>query len=166
MRISDWSSDVCSSDLCNGFRLALQASLDPKSPHPRMSKRQRRIAVKAIAVLSACASVGLEGLIDEATGHQYEQYEASEAALRAKLGATLDEGLLAWEVAIPDELWTEFGRLTGRQEISQTRPRWWVRLVIEMIYDTLDRHIVEHLRNNRQDHGLKDRKSTRLNSSH
>src|SRR3546814_13824274 len=92
MRISDWSSDVCSSDLCNGFRLALQASLDPKSPHPRMSKRQRRIAVKAIAVLSACASVGLEGLIDEATGHQYEQYEASEAAPRAKLGATPDEG--------------------------------------------------------------------------
>src|SRR3546814_20798787 len=126
-----------------------------------MSRRQRRIAVKAMAVLSAWASVGLEGLIDEATGHQYEQYEASEAALWAKLGATLDEGLLAWEVAIPDELWTEFGRLTGRQAISQTRPRWWVRLVIEMIYDTLDRHIVEPLRNNRPAHGLNGQRQER-----
>src|SRR3546814_6210583 len=92
--------------ICNGFRLALQASLDPKSPHPRMSKRQRRIAVKAIAVLSACASVGLEGLIDEAKGHQYEQFEASDAAPRGKLGATLHAGLRAMERALTDAAWT------------------------------------------------------------
>ena len=85
--------------------------------------------------LSACAKVRLDALIDEATGYQFER---ADDALRVKLRAFIADELRAWEKTFPDELWMEFGRLTGWKGSSHSRPKWWGRLVIEMIYDTLD----------------------------
>ncbi len=73
----------------------------------------------------------LDALIDEATGYQYER---AEDALQVKLRAFIADELCDWEKAFPDELWQEFGRLTGRETPLQTRPKWWGKLVIEMIY--------------------------------
>lgn len=53
-------------EVCQGFVAALQASFDPKSPHPKLTERQRQMAMMASVFLSACAKVGLEALIDEA----------------------------------------------------------------------------------------------------
>jgi hypothetical protein len=55
-------------EICQGFVQALEASLIPGSNH-KMTVRQQQIAVKASRFLSACAKVGLEALIDEATGY-------------------------------------------------------------------------------------------------
>jgi P63C domain len=139
-------------ELCQGFVLALQASLDPKSDYPRMTSRQMQMAMMASMFLSACAKVGLEALIDEATGYQYER---AEDALQIKLKAFIADELRGWEKTFPDELWAEFGRLTGWRGPLHSRPKWWEKLVIEMIYDTLDPDVAEYLKTHKPPPGIK-----------
>ncbi len=139
-------------EICQGFVTALQASFDPDWPQPaKMTDRQRQMAVKASMFLSACAKVGLEALIDEATGYQFER---ADDALRVKLQAFIADELRAWEKTFPDELWGEFGRLTGWKGSLHSRPKWWGRLVIEMIYDTLDADIAAYLKSNKPPAGV------------
>lgn len=139
-------------EVCQGFVAALQASLDPNYTQTRMTERQRQMAMNASMFLSACAKLGLEALIDEATGYQYER---AEDALQVKLRAFIAEELRAWEKTFPDELWMEFGRLTGWSGKLHSRPKWWGKLVIEMIYDTLDPDVAEYLKNNKPPPGVK-----------
>jgi hypothetical protein len=139
-------------ELCQGFVAALQASLDPNSPHPRLTDRQQQMAIKASMFLSACAKIGLEALIDEATGYQYER---AEDALQVKLRAFITEELRAWEKTFPDELWLEFGRLTGWSGQLHSRPKWWGKLVIELIYDTLDPDVAEYLKTHKPPPGIR-----------
>jgi len=138
-------------EVCQGFVAALQATFDPNSPHPRLTDRQREMAIKASVFLSACAKVGLEALIDEATGYQYER---AEDALQVKLRAFIADELRAWEKTFPDELWLEFGRLTGWETPLRSRPKWWGKLVIEMIYDTLDADVAAFLKANKPAPGV------------
>lgn len=139
-------------EVCQGFVAALQASFDPNSPHPKLTDRQREMALMASVFLSACAKVGLEALIDEATGYQYER---AEDALRVKLQAFIADELRAWEKTFPDELWAEFGRLTGWKGSLHSRPKWWGKLVIEMIYDTLDPDVAKYLKDNKPEIGVR-----------
>jgi hypothetical protein len=138
-------------EVCQGFVSALQSTFDSNSSHPKLTDRQIQMAMKASAFLSACAKVGLEALIDEATGYQYER---AEDALQVKLRAFIAEELRAWEKTFPDELWSEFGRLTGWKGSLHSRPKWWGRLVIEMIYDTLDPDVANYLKNNKPPAGI------------
>lgn len=139
-------------EVCQGFVAALQASLDPRSEHPRLTERQQQMAIKASMFLSACAKVGLVALIDESTGYQYER---AEDALQVKLRAFIADELRAWEKTFPDELWMEFGRLTGWKGSLNSRPKWWGKLVIEMIYDTLDADVADYLKNNKPPVGVR-----------
>lgn len=107
--------------------------------------RQRDIAKKASAFLAACAGVGLTALIDEATGYQYER---AEDALQVKLRAYLEDEMRPWEKTFPDELWREFGRLTGWKGTLRQRPKYWGKLVNELVYDNLDADVADWLRTN------------------
>lgn len=97
-------------EICQGFVAALNASISGETSLPKLTDRQRQMAIQASIFLSACAKTGLEALIDEATGYQYER---AEDALQIKLRAFISEELRAWEKTFPDDLWQEFGRLTG-----------------------------------------------------
>lgn len=107
--------------------------------------RQREIAKQAGSFLAACSYVGITALIDEATGYQYQR---AEDALRVKLRAYLEEEMRPWEKTFPDQLWVEFGRLTGWQGAIHNRPKWWGKLVNELIYDCLDADVAQWLREN------------------
>ena len=139
-------------EVCQGFVAALQSNLDPKSEHPRLTERQVQMAIKASMFLSACAKVGLVALIDESTGYQYER---AEDALQVKLRAFIADELRAWEKTFPDELWSEFGRLTGWKGSLNARPKWWGKLVIELVYDTLDEDVAKYLRENKPPTGIR-----------
>lgn len=139
-------------EVCQGFVSALQASLTPGSPHPPLTARQQQMAIQASMFLSACAKVGLEALIDEATGYQYER---AEDALQVTLRKFIAEELRNWEKTFPDELWIEFGRLTGWETPLRARPKWWGKLVIELIYDTLDADVAEYLKLNKPAPGVR-----------
>lgn len=130
-------------DICQGFVRALQASRSPDYHGPRMTARQEEMAVKASMFLAACAKVGLEALIDEATGAQYDR---EEQALQIKLRAYLEGEMRKWEKTFPDELWLEFGRLTGWKGSVIHRPKYWGKLVIELIYEQLDPDVTQWLK--------------------
>lgn len=109
------------------------------------TERQREIAKKASAFLAACAGVGITALIDEVTGYQYER---AEDALQIKLRAYLEDEMRPWEKTFPDELWEEFGRLTGWKGRIQQRPKYWGKLVNELVYENLDADVATWLREN------------------
>ena len=108
--------------------------------------RQQEIAITCSILLSACAKTGLVALIDEATGYQYER---KENALQLKLKAFVADEMRAWEKTFPDALWEEFGRLTKWKGSLHSRPKWWGKLVMELIYNALDADVAEYLKENK-----------------
>jgi len=125
--------------ICRGYVQALYQSAP-------LTDRQKEIAIKCAVITSGLTRTGLDALVDEATGYQYER---AEDALQVKLRAFIAEELRAWEKTFPDELWEEFGRLTNWQGALNARPKYWGKLVIELIYDTLDPDVAKYLRENR-----------------
>ncbi|MCC8995364.1 MAG: P63C domain-containing protein [Candidatus Contendobacter sp.] len=107
---------------------------------------QKTIAIRCSILLASCAKVGLIALIDEATGYQKER---EDDALQVKLRAFIAEELREWEKTFPDELWEEFGRLSNWKGQLHSRPKWWGKLVLELIYDALDPDIAKHLKANK-----------------
>jgi len=126
-------------DLCRGYVRALHENNDA------LTITQREMAWKASAFLASCAKVGLIALIDEVTGYQYDR---AQDALRVKLKAFLAEEMRKWEKTFPDELWMEFGRLTRWRGSVIQRPKYWGRLVIELIYEYLDPDVAKWLKEN------------------
>jgi hypothetical protein len=131
-------------EVCQGFVSALDAHSRPSSD-TRLTSRQIEMALKAGMFLSACAKVGLDALIDEATGYQYER---AERALQVKLKAYLEDEMRPWEKTFPDELWREFGRLTSWHGTVTQRPKYWGKLVMELIYEYLDEDVAKWLKEN------------------
>jgi hypothetical protein len=106
--------------------------------------KQKEIAIRCIKLNTSLSKVGLIALIDEATGYQTIRQEDE---LQIKLRAFLAEELRAWEKTFPDELWNEFGRLTNWQGPLHSRPKYWGKLVMELIYDALDPDVALYLKN-------------------
>lgn len=127
-------------EICSAYVSAMSDSPGQLTP------KQLETAVNCAILVAACAKVGLIALIDEATGYQYER-EAD--ALQVKLRAFITEELRDWEKTFPDELWEEFGRLTNWQQSLQQRPKYWGKLVLELIYDALDPDIANYLKSNK-----------------
>ena len=131
-------------ELCQGFVAAMNAHLTGQAK-PSLTDRQLEMAVKASMFLSACAKVGLDALIDEATGYQYER---PIDALQFKLRAYLEDEMRKWEKTFPDDLWIEFGRLTGWSHSVTKRPKYWGMLVNELVYQYLDPDVARWLKEN------------------
>lgn len=123
-------------DICRAYVRALDDGA-------LITERQIAIATKAGMFLAACAKVGLIALIDEATGYQYER---PDDALEFKLRLFLEEEMRKWEATFPDELWREFGRLTNWSGPLHQRPRYWGKLVMELVYEYLDPDVAEWLK--------------------
>lgn len=125
-------------DICRAYVRALDDGA-------LVTERQVAIATKAGMFLAACAKVGLVALIDEATGYQYER---AEDALQFKLRLFLEEEMRKWEATFPDELWREFGRLTNWHGSINQRPKYWGKLVMELVYEYLDPDVAHWLKKN------------------
>jgi hypothetical protein len=110
-----------------------------------LTERQQKIATNANRFLRATAKVGIIALVDEVTGYQYER---PMDALQLKLKLYLEEEMRPWEATFPDQLWVEFQRLTNWHGPLHLRPKWWGKLVNELIYDYLDSDVARWLRNN------------------
>lgn len=130
--------------ICRGYIQALYKGAD-------LTDRQREIAIKCAVLTAGLTRTGLDALIDEATGYQYER---AEDALQVKLRAFIADELRDWEKTFPDPLWEEFGRLTNWSGALHSRPKWWGKLVIELIYDTLDPDVAEYLKTHKPDPGV------------
>lgn len=129
-------------DVCQGFVAALQAHNKGKV---KLTDRQQEMALNASAFLSSCAKLGLDALIDEVTGYQYDR---PHDALQVKLRAYLSDALRPWEKTFPDELWIHFARLTNWKGSVTQRPKYWGKLVNELVYDYLDPDVATWLKEN------------------
>jgi len=125
-------------DICKAFVAARDGG-------ETMTATQLETAKRANAFLSAVAKVGLIAMIDEVTGFQYER---AQDALTIKLKLFLEEEMREWEKTFPDELWKEFGRLTNWEGGIHSRPKYWGRLVMELVYENLDRDVAAWLKEN------------------
>lgn len=121
---------------------ALSAADDSKIS---LTSKQLEIAYRAVKFQQACSDVGLVALVDEATGYQYER---AEDALRVKLKLYLEDEMRKWERTFPEQLWQEFGRLTNWKGPLHQRPKYWGKLVMELIYGYLDPDVSKWLREN------------------
>jgi hypothetical protein len=133
------------------FELILRAYVKALYEKAELTDRQRDIAVKCAVISSGLVRLGLGSLVDEATGYQYER---AQDALQVKLKAFIAEELRDWEKTFPDQLWQEFGRLTNWSGSLHSRPKWWGKLVLELIYDTLDPDVAKYLRENKPAAGV------------
>jgi P63C domain len=131
-------------DICRNLVSALEASSLPDAKI-KLTERQTFMALKASIFLGAVAKVGFDALIDEATGYQKDR-EVN--ALAVKLNLYLSEELRKWEKTFPDELWIEFGRLTNWKGSVNQRPKFWGKLVNELIYGYLDLEVYRWLKEN------------------
>jgi hypothetical protein len=121
------------------------AAYSDAADNNRLTDRQLRIVSNANRFLRACAKVGIVALVDEATGYQEQRPEDE---LQFKLNLYLAESMRKWEKTFPDELWTQFGRLTGWAKPAHQRPKYWGHLVIELIYKYLDPDVTQWLQDN------------------
>lgn len=110
-----------------------------------MTSKQLEIAYRAVKFQQACADVGLVALVDEATGYQYER---AADALQLKLKLYLEDEMRKWERTFPEHLWVEFGRLTNWKGSIHSRPKYWGKLVMELIYGYLDPDVAKWLKDN------------------
>lgn len=133
------------------FELILRAYVRALHEGAPLTDRQREIAIKCAVISAGLVRLGLDALVDEATGYQYER---AEDALQVKLRAFIADELREWEKTFPDELWQEFGRLTNWQGALHSRPKWWGKLVIELVYDTLDKDVAKYLKENKPPQGV------------
>jgi hypothetical protein len=131
-------------EICRAYVSALDASTNRESG-VTLTDRQKEIAIRAGMFLAACAKVGLDALIDEATGYQYLR---PEDALAIKLKLYLEEEMRKWEPTFPDQLWEQFGRLTNWKGRLHQRPKYWGKLVMKLIYEYLDPDVAQWLREN------------------
>jgi len=131
-------------EVWRGFVTAMEASLTSNAV--KLTDRQKQMAMRASFLLAACAKVGLDALIDEATGYQYDR---AVDALRVKLKAYLAEEMRDWESTFPQELWIEFGRLTNWKGTVTQRPKYWGILVTELVYSYLDADVCKWLKENK-----------------
>ncbi len=125
-------------EICRGYVNAL-------ADGALKTERQVEIATSCSVFLAACAKVGLIALIDEATGYQYAR---ADDALQIKLRAFLEKEMRPWEKTFPDDLWREFARLTNWKGSVTQRPKYWGKLVMELVYEYLDEDVAEWLKNN------------------
>lgn len=126
-------------DLCAAYSSAEDAG-------QLKTQRQRDIAKTANRLLRACSKVGIIALVDEATGYQYERVRDASDFLQFKLKVFLAEEMRPWEKTFPDDLWLEFGRLTNWSGPVTSRPKWWGKLVNELVYEYLDPDVAKWLR--------------------
>jgi hypothetical protein len=125
-------------EICTGYVRAWQENA-------LTSEVQIAIAMRAAMFLAACSKVGLIALIDEATGYQHRR---AEEELQLKLRMFLLEEMRKWERTFPNELWEQFGRLTNWKGAVNQRPKYWGKLVMELIYEYLDPDVAQWLREN------------------
>lgn len=110
-----------------------------------LTARQMEIATRAVKFQQACSDVGLVALVDEATGYQYER---EVDALQMKLKLYLESEMRKWNSTFPEQLWVEFGRLTNWKGQLHHRPKYWGKLVMELIYGYLDPDVAKWLKEN------------------
>lgn len=101
-----------------------------------LTDSQQKLAVQSEILLGAFAQVGLDALIDEATGYQRDR---KHDALRLLLSKYLAEGLQRWIPTFPDSFFAELDHLYGNKPTtSRSRPQYYGHFINKYIYEPIE----------------------------
>lgn len=110
---------------------------------------QEPVAERAEVLMRGLAHVGVIGLVDEATGYQYERGQED---LRLILEAYISKELLPWTERFPEEFYKQMFRLRGWQfnpidyKVKGPQgPRYAGKLTRELVYKQLPKGVLEEL---------------------
>lgn len=103
---------------------------------------QHKLAEQSEILLSALAHVGIDALVDEATGYQFDR---KHDALRVLLSKYIAEGLQKWILTFPDSFFIELDRLYGNEHTtSRNRPQYYGHFINKYIYDPIENGYVKN----------------------
>lgn len=135
-------------DLCKAY-------IDAKHAGVLKLESQINVADRLYAIMTAFAKVGLDAIIDEVTGYQYDR-EHDE--LQRLLSLYISEELMPWTKRFPDEFYRQMFRLKGWTYNGKNRPQYVGKLTNHYIYEQLPDGVLEELKQ-------KTPKSKRLHQS-
>lgn len=108
-----------------------------------LKPNQQGLADMSWVIMRACSKVGIEALIDEATGYQEVR---AKRALQVKLQAFIADDMQTWVKTFPDEFWEELARLEGIRYQARHRPLRWGGYVMKFIYNAIDPDVAAELK--------------------
>lgn len=102
---------------------------------------QERLAEQSEILLSALAQVGIDALVDEATGFQYDR---KHDALRMLLSKYIAEGLQKWIRTFPDSFFIELDKLYDNEPTtSRKRPQYYGNFINKYVYEPIENGYVK-----------------------
>lgn len=102
---------------------------------------QQKLAEQSEILLSALAQVGIDALVDEATGYQLDR---KHDALRMLLSKYIAEGLQKWMYTFPDSFFVELDKLYGNQQTtSRNRPQYYGHFINKYVYEPIEHGYVK-----------------------
>lgn len=115
--------------------------LDARRDKAITRESQLKLADQAEILLTAFAQVGIDALIDEATGYQYNR---SHNALRILLEQYIAEGMQKWVKTFPDSFFDQLDKLYDNQPTtSQKRPQYYGHFINRYIYKPIEHGYVK-----------------------
>lgn len=129
-----YEADVLA-EICEAVLAARQANA--------LQDQQIHIAEQCVILMRGFARIGLQALVDEATG--YEKVKKRQD-LQIKLQAFIAEEMQDWARMFPEEFWFELARLESVHYTARARPLRWGKYVMMFVYDAIDADIGRELR--------------------
>lgn len=101
-----------------------------------LNSKQMHLAEKAEIIQTAFAYVGIEAVIDEATGYQHAR---SSDALRVLLSRYIAEGLQKWMKTFPDSFFDQLDKLYDNEKTaSNKRPQYYGKFINKYVYNPIE----------------------------
>jgi len=102
---------------------------------------QLKLADQSEILLTAFAQVGIDALVDEATGYQYSR---SHNALRILLDNYIAEGMRQWVKTFPDSFFDQLDKIYDNERTtSQKRPQYYGHFINRYIYKPIEHGYVK-----------------------
>lgn len=97
---------------------------------------QQKLATQAEIITTALSMVGIDALVDEATGYQLDR---THDALRMLLSKYIAEGLQQWILTFPNSFFAELDRLYGNaRTTARNRPQYYGKFINKYIYEPME----------------------------
>lgn len=107
-----------------------------------LATSQQKLAGQSEILLSALAQVGIDALVDEATGFQYDR---KHDALRMLLAKYIAEGLQKWIRTFPDSFFIELDKLYANETTtSRKRPQYYGKFINKYVYEPIENGYVKN----------------------
>lgn len=123
-------------DLCKAY-------IDAKQDGVLKLESQITVADRMYAIMTAFAKTGLDAIIDEVTGYQYDREQDE---LQKLLSKYVSEELMPWTKRFPDEFYKQMFRLKGWTYTGKNRPQYVGKLTNQYIYDQLPDGVLQELK--------------------